>query len=45
VAARNLLDYLEEQREATGVLPDDRTLVLERTRDEMGDWRLCLLSP
>ena len=45
VAARNLLAYLEEQREATGVLPDDRTLVLERTRDEMGDWRLCLLSP
>jgi ATP-dependent Lhr-like helicase len=44
-AARNLLAYLEEQREATGVLPDDRTLVLERTRDEMGDWRLCLLSP
>jgi ATP-dependent Lhr-like helicase len=45
LAARNLLAYLEEQREATGVLPDDRTIVLERTRDEMGDWRLCLLSP
>src|SRR5438876_6794355 len=45
VAAQNLLAYLDEQREATGVLPDDRTLVLERTRDEMGDWRLCLLSP
>ena len=45
VAADNLLDYLEEQRQATGVLPDDRTLVLERSRDEMGDWRLCLLSP
>jgi ATP-dependent Lhr-like helicase len=44
-AADNLLAYLEEQRLATGVLPDDRTLVLERTRDEMGDWRLCLLSP
>jgi ATP-dependent Lhr-like helicase len=44
-AARNLLDYLEEQRRATGVLPDDRTLVLERFRDEMGDWRLCFLSP
>ena len=37
--------YLEEQKEATGALPDDRTLVLERTRDEMGDWRMCLLSP
>ncbi|HUL78031.1 MAG TPA: DEAD/DEAH box helicase [Vicinamibacteria bacterium] len=45
LAARNLLAYLEDQREATGVLPDDRTIVLERTRDEMGDWRLCLLSP
>ena len=44
-AAENLVAYLEEQREATGALPDDRTLVLERTRDEMGDWRLCLLSP
>ena len=44
-AARNLLRYLADQRAATGSLPDDRTLVLERTRDEMGDWRLCLLSP
>ncbi|HSD26198.1 MAG TPA: DEAD/DEAH box helicase, partial [Vicinamibacteria bacterium] len=44
-AADNLLAYLDDQREATGALPDDRTIVLERTRDEMGDWRLCLLSP
>jgi ATP-dependent helicase Lhr and Lhr-like helicase len=44
-AARNLIAYLDEQKEATGALPDDRTIVLERTRDEMGDWRLCLLSP
>jgi ATP-dependent Lhr-like helicase len=44
-AAENLLDYLADQEEATGALPDDRTIVLERTRDEMGDWRLCLLSP
>jgi ATP-dependent Lhr-like helicase len=44
-AARNLLAYLDDQEAATGVLPDDRTIVLERTRDEMGDWRLCLLSP
>jgi ATP-dependent Lhr-like helicase len=44
-AAENLLAYLEEQREAAGAVPDDRTIVLERTRDEMGDWRLCLLSP
>ncbi len=44
-AAENLLAYLAEQKSATGALPDDHTLVLERTRDEMGDWRLCLLSP
>jgi ATP-dependent Lhr-like helicase len=44
-AAANLLAYLAEQRKATGILPDDRTIVLERFRDEMGDWRLCLLSP
>ncbi|HEY7511666.1 MAG TPA: DEAD/DEAH box helicase [Vicinamibacteria bacterium] len=44
-AAETLLGYLREQTDAGGALPDDRTLVLERTRDEMGDWRLCLLSP
>ncbi len=44
-AARNLLDYLREQQQATRVLPSDRTLVLERFRDEIGDWRLCVLSP
>jgi ATP-dependent helicase Lhr and Lhr-like helicase len=44
-AAETLLGYLREQTEAGGALPDDRTLVLERTRDEMGDWRLVLLSP
>jgi len=45
LAARNLLSYLTEQRNATGYLPDDRTLVLERFRDELGDWRLVLHSP
>jgi ATP-dependent Lhr-like helicase len=44
-AAANLLAYLREQQSATRVLPSDRTLVLERFRDEIGDWRLCLLSP
>ncbi|MCM2257411.1 MAG: DEAD/DEAH box helicase [Vicinamibacteria bacterium] len=43
-AADNLLAYLRDQK-AQGVVPDDRTLVLERMRDELGDWRLCLLSP
>jgi ATP-dependent Lhr-like helicase len=44
-AARNLLEYLREQQAATGVLPSERTIVLERFRDEIGDWRLCVLSP
>ncbi|HZL47575.1 MAG TPA: DEAD/DEAH box helicase, partial [Solirubrobacteraceae bacterium] len=44
-AARNLLDYLREQQAATRVLPTERTIVLERFRDEIGDWRLCILSP
>ena len=45
LAAANLVRYLHDQREATGYLPDDRTLVLERFRDELGDWRLVLHSP
>ncbi|HEX2736881.1 MAG TPA: DEAD/DEAH box helicase, partial [Acidimicrobiia bacterium] len=44
LAAGNLLQYLHEQAEATGVLPDDRTIVVERFPDEIGDWRVCLLS-
>ncbi|HVR04766.1 MAG TPA: DEAD/DEAH box helicase, partial [Solirubrobacteraceae bacterium] len=44
-SAANLLAYLREQLQATQVLPSDRTIVLERFRDEIGDWRLCLLSP
>ncbi|HUK76268.1 MAG TPA: DEAD/DEAH box helicase, partial [Thermoleophilia bacterium] len=44
-AARNLLEFLDEQRAATGVLPSDRTVVVERFRDEIGDWRLCVLTP
>ena len=44
-AARNLLQYLDDQAEAAGLVPDDRTLVVERYMDEMGDWRICLLSP
>ncbi|HEY0697889.1 MAG TPA: helicase-related protein, partial [Micromonospora sp.] len=41
-AAGNLLAYLREQREATRALPDDRTVVVERFRDELGDWRLAV---
>jgi ATP-dependent Lhr-like helicase len=44
-AARNLVTYLHEQEAATGVVPSDRTVVVERFRDEIGDWRVCLLTP
>ncbi|HYH59906.1 MAG TPA: DEAD/DEAH box helicase, partial [Thermoleophilaceae bacterium] len=44
-AANNLVAYLREQREATRVVPSDQTIVVERFRDEIGDWRLCVLSP
>ena len=44
-AAANLLSYLAEQREATGTLPTDRSLTVERSRDEVGDWRVILHSP
>jgi ATP-dependent Lhr-like helicase len=44
-AADNLAAYLEEQVQATGSVPDDRTIVVERFRDEIGDWRICILSP
>ncbi|WP_225448716.1 ATP-dependent helicase [Streptacidiphilus sp. P02-A3a] len=44
-AASNLLAYLAEQRAATGHLPDDRTIVVERFRDELGDWRVVVHSP
>ncbi|MEO8291457.1 MAG: DEAD/DEAH box helicase, partial [Gaiellaceae bacterium] len=44
-AAQNLLTYLREQEAATGVVPSDKTVVVERFRDEIGDWRLCVLTP
>ncbi|MDX6326061.1 MAG: ATP-dependent helicase Lhr and Lhr-like helicase [Nocardioidaceae bacterium] len=44
-AAENLVAFLEEQREATGALPTDQTVMVERFRDELGDWRLVLHSP
>jgi ATP-dependent Lhr-like helicase len=45
LAARNLVAYLRGELEATGILPSDQTLVVERFRDEIGDWRMVLLSP
>src|SRR3954452_11131245 len=44
-AAGNVVSYLDEQAQATGAVPDDRTVILERFRDEIGDWRVCILSP
>ncbi|MCR2763175.1 ATP-dependent helicase [Microbacterium sp. zg.B48] len=44
-ASTNLLAYLAEQREATGTLPTDKSLTVERGRDEVGDWRIILHSP
>ncbi len=44
-AADNLAGFIDEERQATGVLPTDRTIVVERFRDEIGDWRMVLLSP
>ncbi|NSC24249.1 DEAD/DEAH box helicase, partial [Streptomyces albus subsp. chlorinus] len=45
LAVDNLLAYLDEQREAAGHVPDDRTIVVERFRDELGDWRVVVHSP
>ena len=45
LAAENLVAYLREQQAATRVVPSDQTIVVERFRDEIGDWRLCVLSP
>ncbi|MGW4780654.1 Lhr family ATP-dependent helicase [Streptomyces filamentosus] len=44
-AADNVLAYLREQREACGHVPDDRTILVERFRDELGDWRVVVHSP
>ncbi|MDQ2984282.1 MAG: DEAD/DEAH box helicase, partial [Actinomycetota bacterium] len=44
-AAQNLLTFLSEQAAATRAVPSDRTIVVERFRDEIGDWRLCILTP
>jgi ATP-dependent Lhr-like helicase len=44
-AVANTLAFLDEQRQATGHVPDDRTIVVERFRDELGDWRVAVHSP
>lgn len=44
-AADNLLRFLVDQEIATAAVPDDRTVVIERCRDELGDWRVCVMTP
>ncbi len=44
-AVSNVLAYLAEQRQSCGHVPDDRTIVVERFRDELGDWRVVIHSP
>ncbi|MCW2955896.1 MAG: putative ATP-dependent helicase lhr, partial [Thermoleophilia bacterium] len=44
-ASRNLVGYVREQIASSGAAPDDRTIVVERFRDELGDWRICILTP
>ncbi len=44
-AAQNLAAYIAEQKSDTGSLPTDRAITIERFRDELGDWRLCILTP
>ncbi len=44
-AIKNLMAYLDDQAAATGAVPDDRTVVVERFRDEVGDWRVCIHTP
>lgn len=45
LASQNLADYLVDQREHNGCLPTDKAITVERFRDELGDWRVCVLSP
>jgi len=44
-AAQNLVAYVQSQRDAATAVPTDRTIVVERFRDELGDWRVCILTP
>jgi ATP-dependent helicase Lhr and Lhr-like helicase len=44
-AAENLLQYLDDQADATSAVPDDRNIVIERVLDELGEWRVCVLTP
>jgi ATP-dependent Lhr-like helicase len=45
LAAENLLQYLDDQHRAVDAVPDDRTVLIERSADELGDWRISVLTP
>ena len=45
LASANLLKYLDEQHAATGAVPDDRTILIEQSRDDLGDWRVAVMTP
>jgi ATP-dependent Lhr-like helicase len=45
LASSNLLKYLDDQHAATGAVPDDRTILIEQSRDDLGDWRVAVLTP
>lgn len=45
LAAKNLVAFVQDQKAFTGAIPSDRRIVIERFRDELGDWRICILSP
>jgi len=45
MAAANLMQYLDDQEAAAGTVPDDRTILVEQSRDDLGDWRVAVLSP
>jgi ATP-dependent Lhr-like helicase len=44
-ARDNLIDFIAQQKASTGVVPSDRSIVVERFRDQLGDWRVCILTP
>jgi ATP-dependent helicase Lhr and Lhr-like helicase len=45
LAAKNVIDYVADERQAAGRLPTDRRIVVQRFRDELGDWRIVILTP
>ena len=44
-AAQNLVEYVREEMDAVSDVPSDRTIIVERFTDELGDWRVCVMTP